>query len=284
MRPHPYGWGCAANRLAADLELAQHIVQRNAVVALVPPADDERRRQPVRPGRELSLAHTGHDDGARGHVTAVLDRLRPGHVDDRDGSRDHDAGAENRALADDAALRDDAPRAEERYVLDDHRPRVDGFEDAANPDPAAEVDVRADLCARADGGPRIHHRVRPDPRPDVHVARHEHDAGGKEGAVPRSRRRNDPYAALRVIALERDLVEVRERTDVDWLELSHAEVLENRRLRLLIDPPLAVAFLRDAELPGVERGNCLVDAHGSSPMICAARSHSSSVGTSAKRT
>src|SRR5262249_3580302 len=106
----------------------------------------------------------------------------------------------------------------------------------------------------------------------------------EEGAIPRRRRRNDAHAALRVIALERDLVEVLERTDVDRLELPHPEVLEYRCLRLLVDAPLTVALLRHAQLAAVERCDRLVDAHGSSAMIFAARSHSSSVGTSAKRT
>jgi hypothetical protein len=87
-----------------------------------------------------------------------------------------------------------------------------------------------------------------------------------------------------VVALERDLVEVLERPDLHRLELPHAEVLEDRGLRLLVHVPLAVPLLGDANLAAVERGDRLVDVHGNSPMIVAARSHSSSVGTSAKRT
>ena len=43
------------------------------------------------------------------------------------------------------ALGDDTAGAEEGAVLDDHRRRVQRLEHAADPDPAREVDVGADL-------------------------------------------------------------------------------------------------------------------------------------------
>ena len=140
------------------------------------------------------------------------------------------------------------------------------LEHAADADAAGEMDVGADLRARADRRPRVDHRVRPDPGADVDVARHQHDAGREERAVARRRRRHDAHAELRVVVLERDLVEVLERADLDRLELAQPEVLEDRRLRLLVHAPLAVDLLRDAHLAAVERRDRLLDVHhGSLP-------------------
>ena len=96
------------------------------------------------------------------------------------------------------ALDDDRPRADERAVLDDHRPRLSRLEHAADADAAREMDVGADLSARADGRPRVDHRARPDPRADVHVAGHQHDALGEKGAVARHAGRHHAHARARV--------------------------------------------------------------------------------------
>ena len=55
-------------------------------------------------------------------------------------------GAEHRLLADAHALDDDAARADERAVLDDHRPRAGRLEHAADADAARQVHV-APICA-----------------------------------------------------------------------------------------------------------------------------------------
>jgi hypothetical protein len=84
--------------------------------------------------------------------------------------------------------------------------------------------------------------------------------------------------------LQRNLVEVLERTDLDRLDLPHAEVLENRRLRVLVHAPVAADLLGDPHLASVERLDRLVDVHHTSRKIVAARTHSSRVGTRANRT
>ena len=98
--------------------------------------------------------------------------------------------------------------------------RVDGLEHAADPDAAGQVDVRADLRARADRRPRVDHRPRADPGADVHVARHHHDARREERAVAGDRGRHDAHAQRRVVVLERDLVVVLERAELDRLHLA----------------------------------------------------------------
>ena len=84
------GWSRAERQLElrADLELAQHVVERRLQVGLrVALADDQRAADLERAGGELLRARAGHDDGVRRHVAAVLDRLGAGHVDHRDRCR-----------------------------------------------------------------------------------------------------------------------------------------------------------------------------------------------------
>ena len=66
-----------ARRLDGELELAEHVVQAQLlVVRLLAPADDQRAGELVGAGRELLRPRPRHDDGARRHGAAVLDRLR----------------------------------------------------------------------------------------------------------------------------------------------------------------------------------------------------------------
>jgi hypothetical protein len=173
---------------------------------------------------------------------------------------------------------------DERAVLDDHRARAGRLEHAADADTAREMHVRADLGAGADGRPRVDHRARPDPRADVHVARHHHHAGREVGAVARDGRRHDADAELLVVLLQRDLVVVLERADLLRLHPARAEVREDRLLCVAVHAPVAVDGLGHTDLAAVERGDRLVDVHSTSSRIDAARSHSSSVGTNAIRT
>src|SRR5581483_5504200 len=131
--------------------------------------------------------------------------------------------------------------------------------------------------------PRVDHRSRADPGADVHVARHHHDAFREERAVPGDRRRDDAHAALRVVALERDLVVVLKRPELDRLHPPLPEVVEDRRLRLLVHDPVVARALGDPDLAAVERRNRLVGRHSTSSRITAACSHSASVGTRAIR-
>ena len=105
----------------------------------------------------------------------------------------------------------------------------------------------------ADRRPRVDHRVRPDPGADVHVARHQDHAArrGTSRSAPTPAERRARRASR--VVLERDLVLVLERPDLDRLDLAQPEVLEDRRLRLLVDEPVAVDLLGDAHLAAVER-------------------------------
>ena len=70
------------------------------------------------------------------------------------------------------------------------------LEHAADADAAGQVDVLADLRARPDGGPGIHHRALVHVGADVHVGRHQHDVAADERAGAHRRRRHDAEAAL----------------------------------------------------------------------------------------
>ena len=153
-----------------------------------PLAHDQRALEAVRARRELLLPHAGQDDRARRHLTAVLDRRRAGDVDDRNRGGEDDVRRDHRARADADTFDDHRARADEGAVLDHDGRGLRRLEDAADPDPAREVHVGADLGTRADGGPRVDHRPRPDPGTDVDEAGHEDAALGEERAVARDRR------------------------------------------------------------------------------------------------
>ena len=78
---------------------------------------------------------------------------------------------------------------------------------------------------------------------------------------------------------------VLEGPDLARLHLAQAEVIEDRRLHLVVDAPVVVLWLGDPHLAAVERRNRLLGvAHSTSLRIAAARSHSACVGTSASLT
>ncbi len=74
---------------------------------------------------------------------------------------------------------------------------------------------------------------------------------------------------------------VLERPDLVRLHLLRPEVVEDRRLGLRVDDPVVAGRLGDADLAAVERGDRLAGRHSAASRICAARSHSAWVGTSA---
>src|SRR5450755_3535879 len=98
------------------------------------------------------------DDRARRNAP-VAHRTRPAVVDLR-ALADVDAHRDHRILLDDHALDDLRARADEAVVLDDRRIRLHRLEHAADADAAREVDVLADLRARADGDAGVDHRAR----------------------------------------------------------------------------------------------------------------------------
>ena len=78
---------------------------------------------------------------------------------------------------------------------------------------------------------------------------------------------------------------VLERPDLARLHLAQAEVVEDRLLDVGVDAPLVAVGLCNPYLTPVEGGDDGFGvAHRTPRMISAARAHSASVGTSAKRT
>src|SRR5207237_1585003 len=106
------------------------------------------------------------------------------------------------------------------------------------------------------------------------------------GAVACDGRRHDAHAEPVVVALQRDLVVVDERPDFLRNQVAQAEVLEDCLLRFAVDAPVVTVGLCDADFSTVERSDQFLDAlgvHRTARRISAARTHSSSVGTSAMR-
>src|SRR5437773_8662793 len=77
----------------------------------------------------------------------MLDRPRTRDVDDGNGRRQCDLRGDHRALADDDSLDDRRTRADERSVLDDHRPGLWRLEYAADPGAPARW-TSAPICAQ----------------------------------------------------------------------------------------------------------------------------------------
>ena len=236
------------------------------------------------PAGKLLGPRARHDDGERRHVAAVLDGLRACHVDHRHRARQRHVRREHRALADQHALGEDAARADEGAVLDDHRPRLHGLEDATDADAACEVHVGADLRARADRRPGVDHRVRPDPRTDVHVARHHHDAAARDTSrsapsqaarharrAPRSRASAESCPGTRT---------ARPRSSPSCGSGS-SRGSPPLRSSFTLHSPSIFSATRISPRSSAAIVSSVVTA--ASSRMTAARSHSSSVGTSAKR-
>ena len=185
----------------------------------------------------------------------MLDGLRAARIDHGRVPGEHHARPEDRAAPDVNALHHDAPRPDEGVVLDHDRDRLERLEDAADPDPSREVNVRTDLRARSDRHPCVDHRSAPDVRPDVHVARHQHDPRLQVRTETDRRRRDDADALLLVAVLERKLVVVLERARLGRLEPAHPEVQQHGLLRPGVDAPSAAVSrigLGDPERSSVE--------------------------------
>src|SRR5207247_4946728 len=210
-------------------------------------------------GWVLALPDAGKHDCTGRHRAWGRDRARTGDVDHGARGREHARRRDHGSGTDPHALDEDGTRADERTVLDDHRRRLRRLEHAADADAARQVHVRADLSARADGGPGVDHRPRADPGADVDVARHEHDALCEERAVAGDPRRHDANATFCVVALDRDLVEELEPADLDRLDLAQAEVEQDRLLHPFVDLPPVAVRLRHAQLTAVELRDHLLD-------------------------
>src|SRR5207302_5961347 len=109
-----------------------------------------------------------------------------------------------------------------------------------------------DLRTTADCRPRVDHRPRPDPRADVHIARHHDHARLEIAAVARHRRRHHSYTQAGVVALERDLVVVLELANLPCVELAQTEVQQDRLLHPGVDDPLAGKFFGEPDLTAIQ--------------------------------
>ena len=101
--------------------------------------------------------------------------------------------------------------------LDDHRRGLRRLEHAADADAAGEVHVGADLGARPDRRPRVDHRAAADAGADVDVARHEDDARSRNAPRRADAPGTTRTPAAREARLQRELVGVLERADLDGL-------------------------------------------------------------------
>src|SRR5579884_1919827 len=215
--------------------LAQDVVQAPFVMtlALGETSDDE---------------NAGHAELAAGELagTGAADRHTPGRYDapadllaglgvvDGDRWAEEDAGADDRPGAHARPLDDHAAAADHALVSDDHRRRLRRLEHPADSHPARQVDVGADLGARAHRRPRVHHGVGPHPGPDVDVARHEDDAPLEVGAPAGRRPGHDPHAGGGVTVLERNLVGVLEGAQLGRLHGRQPEQQEDGPLQPLV--------------------------------------------------
>src|SRR3954447_1278166 len=253
----------STTRPASDVDavVAQRLVEQGLVVALAgrePPQEQHARQPEVPAGKLLQPAGLDTDRPRRDHPAADL--LAGLRVDDGDRRVEDHPFAEHRALTHDRTLRDHRPAADHHLVADHHGRRVLRFQHPADPDAPGEVDVFADLRAAPDRRPRVDHRVLADVRADVHVARHNDHAGGEVAAPPGRSAGDDPHAEPLVVHLERDLVGVLERAELDRRHGGDAEEQQDRLLAPLVDDDVVALELGDARLARVEPVDRLV--HG----------------------
>ncbi len=118
--------------------------------------------------------------------------------------------------------------------------------------------VLADLRATADGRPGVDQRTAVHEGADVDIAGHQHDVPGDIRPPPGDRIRHDTKSSFLEILLcsagelQRYLVEIVRVAAFDATALLDAEVQQHGFLEPLIDHPLAVDLLGDANLPGIQ--------------------------------
>ena len=99
-------------------------------------------------------ARPGHHDRAGGYgersLDASLEHAAPHEVVEARRAGQGHPGADYRARPNEDTLQERAAGTHEGPVLDDHRPGAGRLQDATDRDPGREVDVGADLGARAD--------------------------------------------------------------------------------------------------------------------------------------
>src|SRR5262249_10146600 len=138
----------------------EDVVQDVLVVtlALVEVLDHQDAGKPIFVCSEAADS-CGRDCHAVGGNRPATDFRAGIRVDDRHGTGEDAPGAEHRVATNPGAFGHDAAAPDIAIVFDDDRRRLWRFEHATNSHAAGQVNVRSDLRTRADGRPRIHHRV-----------------------------------------------------------------------------------------------------------------------------
>src|SRR5690606_31969953 len=121
--------------------------------------------------------------------------LAGGAVIDARALRDEDPHRQYGVFFDDDAFDDFGARADEAVVFDDGGAGLQGLQHAADAHAARQVDMAADLRARAYRGPGVHHRAFTHARADVDVRGHQHRVGRDVGAAPHRGGRDHAKAA-----------------------------------------------------------------------------------------
>ena len=192
------------------------LVQLNlGLRGLGPVPDDQARGQPVAAGREVARPRARHHDRAGGDLAPVLDGGRR--------SRRSSACCRRSRPAPRTARADpDASTTMQREPTNAPSSTITGR--------PARAPRRRSRRRRTGGRPRrpgahdptvahVHQGAGTDPGADVHVARHQDDAGREVRAVARGRGRHDAHAASPRPSLQGQEVAVLERTDLGRLEL-----------------------------------------------------------------
>jgi hypothetical protein len=178
------------------------------------------------------------------------ERLARRPVDDLRRRAQEHPHRKHRAFAHDHAFGHFRARADERTILDDHRPGLQRLQHTADSSASGNMHVGADLRATADGCPGIHHRPRADMRADVHEARHQHGARRHIGPAPDDGAGHHAETGLgkAIVSpaqrLQRNLVPRRCTCALGNGIACQAEAQQNRLLQPLVHLPLApgIAF------------------------------------------
>ena len=205
----------------------------------------------------------GHHHRA-GRNFAVTD-LAGFAVQDARALADEHAHGDDRAFAHPNAFHHLAAGADEAIIFDDGGGRLQGFENAADADPAGEVHAAADLRAGAHRRPGVHHGARADVGADVDITRHQDDIRGDVGAFADVGRGHDAkLAAGEILAgvigeLEGNFVVVTGHTAANDAVFFNAKRKQHRHLEPLIDLPAAADWLGHPHLAGIQQRQGVVD-------------------------
>src|SRR5439155_15971250 len=135
----------ASSVVLREPELSEDVVQPELRLGgLAPVAHDQAAGQIVAAGGKLTRAAAGDHDRPRRHHASMLDGFGAGDVDHGNARREHDAGGDHRVAPDPDALDDHHAGSDERSIPDDHRPRLDRLEYAADPGASRQVDTGPD--------------------------------------------------------------------------------------------------------------------------------------------